>query len=211
MPRHHRTIEDMLEIQERIKNLEQKRLLFKRKQRLYNRFYRKSKRFRVSWILRISYILIFFYLSFSDYYIQSVSTETVCQSERNSYIVYSKNGNYRELNMDFITNKDHYSGYFIREFPPPIYKNDTILIFIDLFSQPRFFMEKGWPKSYPIYYYFDRVFGLINLLLVIITAISLAFNDGLYRFNDQVIRFTCVNIGISAGIYILSKFLYLLF
>jgi len=199
-------------IYEEINEIKSRKLLNKRKKRLYNRFYRKSPFFISMWSIRLFYIIMFFYLVFSESISSGFREEIVSDSKTENYTIRSNNrrwnSSYEETSLKFITNKNNYTSYFRNTSAPFIQKNDTILIERDIFNKPIFFTKREWDMKYKINSYFDDIILYINILLVIITLISFAFNDGLYKYNNMVLKFISINILISSIIYLSIKLYY---
>ncbi len=190
------------------------RILHERRKRLYNRqYYRKSTFFISMWAIRLIYVIMFFVIVFMDSISGGYRDEVVKYNKSESYNIYTKrNGTYLETCIKFTTNKNNYTAYFYEEnLPPYISNGDTLQIERDIFNKSIFFTRKDWDLKYRIDSYFDDILWFINLLVVIFTLISFAFNDGLYKFNNMVLKFVCTNIAISSSIYLLVRLYYLVF
>lgn len=195
-----------------INELKARKILHERRKRLYNRKYRKSTFFISMWTIRLTYVIMFFVIVFTDNISGGYSDEIVKSIQSESYNIYTKrHGSYLETCIEFETNKNKYTAYFRRKSPPYISTGDTLQIERDIFNKSIYFTKKDWNLKYSITSYFDDILFFINLLLVIFTLISLAFNDGLYKFNNMVLKFVCINITISSSIYILDRLYYVVF
>ena len=171
------------------------------------------------WAIRLAYLLMFFVIVFTDNISGGYSDEIVKSKESESYMVYRRRGRqsysssqpYLKTIIDFKTNKNYYSADFRNGNTPYFSIGDTLQIERDILNKPIYFTKEDWDLKYSITSYFDDILFFINLLLVIFTFISFAFNDGLYKFNNMVLKFVCTNIVISSSIYVLDRLYYFVF
>ena len=140
------------------------------------------------WAIRVLYCISFFVIVFTDNISAGFRDEIVQEVHSETYKQYSKNTRGYDLvtDLDITTNKSNYSASFRRESPPNFSKGDTLQIERDIFNKSMYFSKKDWDQKYAFSFPFDFILMFINLLLVIITLISFAFNDGLFKYNNWI-------------------------
>jgi hypothetical protein len=153
--------------------IDKKNELEKRKTRLYNRRFRKTPLFIVSWLLRLIYIGIFVSISFINDISNEFTEEVVLEKE------IIRTSKHTILNLK--TDKGNYSVSTTRITIPRFNASDTILVERNIFNKPVYFTRQGWIIKYAIqlnaFYYF----------ILFPIFISLFFNNGLEKFTKRLL------------------------
>jgi hypothetical protein len=162
--------------------IDRKNELEKRKSRLYNRKFRKSPLFIVSWLLRLIYIAGFASISFFNDLSNGFTEEIVLEKEIKSATVRQETTTIKDATMFLKTNKDNYSFNVTGIRVPKVNVSDTILIERNIFNKPTYFTKQGWIIKYAVqlnfvFYYF----------VLFIAFISLFFNNGLDKFTKWLL------------------------
>lgn len=191
-------------------------ILHKRKKRLYNRMYRKSPFFIWMCLIRVVYIAIVLTLFFTNDISGGFRKEVVQKYNYEYYSVRTSTrglpaGSYQKIDIYLQTDQRTYFASLTEHTAPSLDRGDTVVIERDFMNKPIYFTHNDWEFKYNIDYVFDEILLFLNLLLFIFTVISFGFNDGLFRYNNKVLKFISLNIAISSGIYILSKLYFLFF
>ncbi len=158
-------------------------------QRLENKIYRKSFFFISSWLIRLSFVLLFaacyfFYDSSSGFQDEVVINKSVDH--------YQSGGRYssrRKTTLHIETLQGEYNFTVGNMGTPEFFINDTVQIERSIFGKPIYFTKHDWMYKFPIdvHYY-------LYCMVLVFTVITLFLNDGDY-YTKQIIKATmAVNI-----------------
>ncbi len=152
--------------------------LKQRKNRLFNRFYRKSLFYRMTLLVRVSYVLLFVIVLFlynkphkfrNEQFEQCWSDLTYSGRSANDVIYIKTNYATYHTSKNFHNCSQFKAG-------------DVIKVEHNYFGKPIHFTMDGWDKKYGIYtnyiYYYMLLFA---------TLITFFFNDGLDFFSHKLL------------------------
>lgn len=164
--------------------VERSELRQKRRRRLYNRMYRKSCLFISAWIVRSVFILLYVAVLFLHHTHGSYSKEVVVDSEVEKHVPYSfSRPPKRGVIFNIHTNQCRYSENVIQMRFTDLKRGDTLIIERNIFGRPIYFYKDSWNAAHRFSigfrYYFVVLFA---------TLISLAFNNGLDRFTNKLLK-----------------------
>ena|SRR6218665_2114137 len=156
----------------------------KRRQRLYNRKYRKSCLFVSAWAIRITFVTLYIAVFFLHDRHGSYTKEVVLDKEIEEYKPFSSSKPPRRgVNVHIQTDHESYTANIIQMKFADFIKGDTLLIERNVFDKPIYFRKAGWGAAYP----FNASFRYYYMVLFV-TLISFAFNDGLDRFTNKLLK-----------------------
>jgi hypothetical protein len=157
--------------------------LRERRNRLYNRFYRKAPLYRISIFTRIIFFVFFVWIFVWHGGSGEISQELVKHREMDVLISSRKVPTVTRLIMT--TDRGTYEARFEGVSLPTVAKGDTLLVEHTIFGKPARFSERIWSQ-----YYEFNLNWILYAVIGFIVLVSFSFNDGLDRFNDRFLRVT---------------------
>jgi hypothetical protein len=168
----------------------------KGRRRLYNKIYRKSGLFVLAWVVRLAYVILFIFACFLHGKRSSHKMEVVLNKEIESYTYVSAHSAKNGTDLYIETDYDSYNIDISRMSFPNFNIGDTLLIERNLFGKPIYFGKTGWTVVYSIGIRFGFYFAVLFA-----TLISLAFNNGLDRFTNKLLKLITVTNLFAMGCY----------
>jgi hypothetical protein len=153
--------------------------LRKRKQRLYNRFYRRSLIYISTLVLRIIFLTFFTWIYFYQGGSGKISDEVVVTRESG---IYLQSRNMKVAKLCFTTNIDSYEAHFEWTGMPNVSPGDTIQIEHNIFGKATFLTARGWNGKYEL-----SLNWILYFIIGMLTIVSFSFNDGLDPFTDKIL------------------------
>jgi hypothetical protein len=182
-----------------LRQLDQRQFLEQRRNRLYNKKYRKGLLFISCWTVRLLYIILLLVVSFIHRTPNGNRKEVVVDRYVDRYISRSKSGSRIVTNLYITTNKSNYQSNFGDQYPPNFNVGDTLIIEQNIFHKAIYFSKTEWRLKYWIslnyrYYY----------IVLFFTIISFFFNDGLDRFTNKLLSIIMATNLIAMACYLLA-------
>lgn len=156
--------------------------LDKRRRHLYNRKFHRSFIFLTAWFIRLIYFVLFIIVIFFNDKSGDTRPEIVQDKKIESYTNVSRRGSTKITTLFFTTNFGNYTSNIGDTRIPVFGYGDTILIERNVFNKPIYFTKQGWYLKYGI----DVNFAYYYIVLFV-SLISLAFNDGLDKFTKKLL------------------------
>jgi hypothetical protein len=145
-----------------------------------NKRFRRSPLFVATFCLRVFFLLFFCFIFFFEGGPVSYSEETVVFAEKGVYL--STGAGIKVMKLDVVTDVAFYSLHFESGVPPALAKGDHILIGRNIFNKPSRLNKATWKNSHAI-----ALNWPLYIMAVLITIISLSFNDNTDRITEKVI------------------------
>lgn len=171
----------------------------KRRQRLYNRLYRKSYLFILAWGVRMFYILLFSIICFWHNVPHGYSKEVVLYKEIETYTYISGKTPKNSTDLTIQTSHDKYVTDISGISVPDFNKGDTLIIERNVFDKPIYFSEVSWSVKYSFGVKFAAYFAVL-----FITLISFAFNNGLDLYTNKLLKIIIATDLLTMGCYFLN-------
>ncbi|MDI9340182.1 MAG: hypothetical protein QM534_06370 [Sediminibacterium sp.] len=166
------------QLKKRIEYLETQNQFKTTRQRRYNRLFRKTPFFKLSWGIRIAYFVFLMVIYFFHNKHSHWREEIVFYKDTQTHIASSRTGTrsttllYLETNIT--RHKINITGLRI----PILQAGDTVQIEVNTFNRPICFTKQNWPVKIPITPPFFSFF-----MVGFVAFVSLFFNNGLDKYT----------------------------
>lgn len=171
-----------------LKQIKDAQALEKRKRRLFNRIYRRTFFFKATWVCRLLYSFLFFFVAFTHNIPKTSRKEVVIAKSVDVYNSYTKGGTRVQTRyLKFTTNYGTYERSFTRTYLPDFEIDDTLIIERNYYNKVIFFTKIGWALKYGFSTHFQFYY-----LVFFATFLSFFYNDGFYKQTRQIILAICI-------------------
>ncbi len=173
-----------------LKQIDLYHILELRKEKLYNRIYRKSNFFICTWVIRLVFFSSFFVVLYFDDKTTSTHKEVVQTINTESYTSYSRKRQlYEQITVFYIeTNVGKYESSIRQGKRLSVIKGDTLTISTNIFGKAVYFTKDNWQFIYGI----DGFMLIYYLVFLLPTFISCFMNNGLESFTSKLLWFICL-------------------